>query len=180
MRQTMANRSQAPVILALVILTLGTLALLAALPARADDNANPADVATLRACEDRGGETCSGTVSAACQETTEGGQTTVGIVDCAFREMRAWDVLLNEELQAMVDMARAADELEAGIFPEHAHFEDALRGAQDAWRAFRDAECGLAYASWGSGSMRHIAGANCILEMTAERTRTLRDMRESY
>jgi uncharacterized protein YecT (DUF1311 family) len=54
---------------------------------------------------------------------------------------------------------------------------DALRDAQRAWIAFRDADCAARYAMWQDGTIRTIVGANCHLTMTAQRTIELRDMR---
>lgn len=149
----------------------------------AAQEAAPQDVAALRGCLQAEGLNavagCAGRLSEACQTSTADGQTTLGMVNCAGRETAAWDVLLNEEYQATRAWAEEADAAEAGS-PQFARAAEALRDAQRAWIGFRDAECGLAYALWGSGSMRTIAGANCLLSMTAERTVTLRAMREAF
>ena len=65
---------------------------------------------------------------------------------------------------------RADDTQEAEFFPEFANRADSLLAAQRAWIVLRDADCGLEYAMWGSGSMRQIAGAGCRMQRTAERT----------
>lgn len=49
-----------------------------------------------------------------------------------------------------------------------------VENAQRAWLAFREAECLMAYAGWGGGSMRNIASSACDLRMTAERAVALR------
>lgn len=121
---------------------------------------------------------CIGALSEACRAGEDGGETTMGIVTCALAELRAWDVLLNEEYKATRDWAVALDAETVGTFPEFANLADSLLEAQRAWIAYRDAECGLAYALWGSGSMRNIASSNCQMSMTAERTIQLRGMRE--
>jgi uncharacterized protein YecT (DUF1311 family) len=158
-------------------------AALAAHPAAAEDAA-PQDVAAVRGCFEAGGlnavAACAGRLSEACQSSAADGQTTLGMVNCAQRETAAWDVLLNEEYRATRAWAETADAAEAVSFPEFARMAEALRDAQRAWIRFRDAECGLAHALLGSGSMRAIAGANCLLSMTAERTVTLRAMREAF
>ena len=74
--------------------------------------------------------------------------------------------------------AKAGDADDMANFPEFANRADSLRAAQRAWIAFRDAECGLEYALWGSGSMRNIAGTDCLMHMAAERTIELRAKRE--
>ncbi len=139
----------------------------------------------LRACyesaEDYAGKTdCIGSVSAKCQEVEEGGYSTFGMSSCNNDEYLAWDVLLNEEYQATKAAFEAWDKDEAEFFPEYARRVETLRDAQRAWITFRDAECELEYAIWGSGSMRHIMGTACNVDMTAERTIELWSMRVNY
>lgn len=121
---------------------------------------------------------CIGAASAQCMEETDGGQTTIGMAMCLQAETQAWDAALNAEYGATMAWAKALDEDEAEYFPEFANRAEALRDAQRAWISFRDGECGFAYAQWGSGSMRHIAGNSCLLQMTAERAIRLFEMRQ--
>jgi uncharacterized protein YecT (DUF1311 family) len=123
---------------------------------------------------------CVGKVSGACMTGEEGGETTLGMSMCMAAETELWDGVLNAEYRETMDFAKAMDADEAQLFPEFAGRAEALREAQRAWVAFRDAECRLAYAQWGSGSMRHIAGSECMMRMTAERALELRDMRETF
>lgn len=122
---------------------------------------------------------CLGAVSKPCM-AQPGGETTLGITMCASAEAQVWDKFLNAEYKALMAFSKAMDVDEAAYFPEYAKREENLRAAQRAWIAYRDAECGLAYALWGSGSMRNIAGSDCIMQMTAERTIELIDMREQF
>ena len=121
---------------------------------------------------------CLGTLSEACMTEELGGETTLGIAFCLNAEMQVWDRLLNAEYKATMDWARAMDDDERELFPEFAKRVDSLRTAQRAWIAFRDAECALAYAQWGSGSMRTIAGNECLMELTARRTIELLQLRD--
>lgn len=134
--------------------------------------ANAADGAALRAC--------IGRMSTACMDGQEGGHTTLGMTSCLNAEARVWDGVLNAEYKASRAFAKAMDADEAAYFPEFARRAEALLAAQRAWIAFRDAECDLAHAEWGSGSMRNIAWADCQMQMTAERAIELRDMRETF
>ena len=140
------------------------------------EEALPADLALVRSCLTEAGGACIGEVSERCRSETWSGDTTQGIVACAGRETAAWDVLLNEEYRATRAWAEEVDRAEA--VPEFAQAAQGLLSAQRAWIVFRDAECALTYAWWGSGSLRHVAAANCRMVMTAERTRALRAMRE--
>ncbi len=136
---------------------LAALVLHAAYPAAADD------AGTLDVClsQNRDNPTaCYGVVADPCQQATK--QTTLDIVACMGRETAAWDALLNrwyKELKAPLDEPSA----------------EALRDAQRAWIAFRDADCAFAYTRWGDGSMRNVAGAYCQRDRTAGRAIELRD-----
>jgi uncharacterized protein YecT (DUF1311 family) len=45
-----------------------------------------------------------------------------------------------------------------------------LDTAQNAWQAYRKAQCGDVYDYWGMASYRHRASAQCTLELTRQRT----------
>lgn len=116
---------------------------------------------------------CLGAASNACQGQA-GGSTTIGISECIMAETAVWDELLNEaygdlraEFGAQEDVPGEASGADLKI---------ALRDAQRAWIAFRDADCGLAYSMWLGGSIRTIVSANCQLTHTASRALALRDM----
>ncbi len=126
-----------------------------------------------------GGRACVGTGSSACFEGAPDGQTTVGMMSCLIAERDAWDVLLNAEYARARNAARAADEAERASMPEYAQRVEQLLTAQRAWIAYRDANCAMEYGAWGGGSMRVIAGADCHLRMTAERTLELRAYRQT-
>ena len=122
---------------------------------------------------------CVGTISRACMGEEEGGETTRGMSTCLHSETVVWDEFLNREYALSMNWAKTADEDDKPIFPEFANRAKSLRDAQRAWIAFRDAECGFEYAIWGAGSMRHISGADCLLQMTADRTVALVNLRET-
>lgn len=121
-------------------------------------------------------ESCVGLMASTCMESEEGGHSTLGMTFCTWGEAQVWDRYLNIEYRETMAALRAMDADTAVHFPEFANRAESLREAQRAWIAFRDAECGLAYAMWGSGSMRNIASANCRLEMVSERAIELRNL----
>jgi uncharacterized protein YecT (DUF1311 family) len=121
---------------------------------------------------------CVGQGSTICMETKANGYTTVGMMFCTLAEYEAWDRLLNRDYGPVMDNMRRLDAEEAEYFPEFANRADALRDAQRAWIPLRDAQCSLEYAMWGSGSMRQIAGASCLLDLTAKRVVYLRFLGE--
>lgn len=117
--------------------------------------------------------TCLGQASGQCQELP-GGSTTIGISECIQAETAEWDAILNEEYKATQQVNEAAD---TDGLSQVMDRSDALRDAQRAWIAFRDADCGARYAMWQDGTIRTIVAANCHLTMTAQRAIELRDMR---
>ena len=119
-------------------------------------------------------EACQGIAASACFEGAPDGQTTYGMMQCLISEGGAWDAILNREYGRARDWARQRDAEDAGGPTESAR-EQTLRDAQRAWIAFRDANCAMEYAAWGAGSMRMIAGADCVNRMTFERVLDLRD-----
>ncbi|SPH17315.1 hypothetical protein DEA8626_00833 [Defluviimonas aquaemixtae] len=108
---------------------------------------------------------CLGAAATACQSATPDGETTLGITACIQAETQVWDEILNREYRET-----------RGHISSQPGLADQLLAAQRAWIAFRDAECGLAYSLWLDGSMRTIAAANCLLDLTARRSFELRDM----
>ena len=124
-------------------------------------------------------DTCFGAGAAACFEGAPDGQTTVGMMFCLLAEGNAWDRILNEEYAGARSAARAVDDAERANFPEYAVRADQMQAAQRAWIAFRDANCTMEYGIWGAGSMRQITGADCRLQMTAQRAVELHGYRQT-
>ena len=118
---------------------------------------------------------CIGAAAAMCMEDEADGETTFGMMTCLMAENHAWDVMLNVEYAKARDHATALDAADQADFPEFAIRADQVQNAQRAWIAFRDANCAMAYGLWGAGSLRQIAGADCLLQMTATQTLALRD-----
>ncbi|UWQ17831.1 lysozyme inhibitor LprI family protein [Jannaschia sp. M317] len=122
---------------------------------------------------------CKGLAARLCMDTTEGGHTTLGMTECNAMETGLWDDLLNADWPAHRAWAEAEDAEDAKFFGDQFSARAAsLLAAQRAWIAFRDAECGLDHAIWGSGSMRHIIHSACMSEMTADRVIRLRGLTE--
>lgn len=117
------------------------------------------------------GAECIGTASSQCQAQNVGGYSTAGMANCTAQETAAWDDLLNREYRALrADLDRRDD----GVGMDRS---DALRDAQRAWIAYRDAECTLQWARYQEGTIRTLIAGGCQLDFTAGRTLELRDMR---
>ncbi len=137
------------------------------------------DPASVKACLADGGGPEAGCIGAAaelCMERTEGGFSTAGMSECTGAETGVWDRLLNEtyrSLRADLDGADARDKPSGGQGIDRS---DALRDAQRAWIAYRDAECRLRWAQFQDGTIRSTIAAGCHLDFTARRAFELRDM----
>lgn len=156
-------------------LILGFAALLSAgAPLAAGAAGDLIDRARVMACyqehiEAREALNCIGAAAAACQEIHTDqfeGSTTVGIAACLSAETEVWDDVLNTNygLRRAEMMAQDA-EYGAPLIGRG----EALRNAQRAWIAFRDAECLRLYSEHQDGTLRSIIGASCHLTLTAKR-----------
>ena len=103
----------------------------------------------------------AGTVSAAeqwmpdqrfCTEQ----ENTMSIVQCLQERTDFWDKRLNRAWKAV--NASLASEPQRVV---------ALKAAEQAWLKFRDANCAFQYSQ--GGTIRQIATAGCMLEMTQNR-----------
>lgn len=165
------------------VLVVAALTAVCAQPGLATEHEVGAYGSTLTTCYakavDRSGrQACMGQMAQLCMDSQDGGHTTLGMSSCLNAEAQVWDQFLNDEYTMTMASSKALDVDEAEYFPEFAKRAEHLRAAQRAWIAFRDAECALAYAQWGSGSMRSIAYADCMMTMTGTRALELRAMRE--
>ena len=125
---------------------------------------NPAQVGAcfMQAFRDGADASCIGAASGTCMEQP-GGYSTQGMSACTSAETELWDGYLNREYKARM----------AEITPDQ---KTALRDAQRAWIAFRDADCGLQYQMCIDGTMRSNIYTGCMLDMTARRALALRDL----
>jgi uncharacterized protein YecT (DUF1311 family) len=94
---------------------------------------------------------CVGLISDPCID-----KDTATAVACQERETRIWDELLNRAFQE----ARAHLDSAAG---------GALKDAQHAWIAFRDAKCTVSGKVYGDGTMATIMVADCKRTETGRR-----------
>ena len=86
-----------------------------------------------------------------------GGETTVGMITCIGEEYEVWDARLNDVYRALrPNLSEAASA--------------ALREAQLAWIASRDADCALDALQFEGGTMGRVIAADCMMTLTAKRT----------
>ena len=83
-------------------------------------------------------------------------ETTVSIVQCLQQRTDFWDKRLNQAWKAV--NASLASEPQRVL---------ALKAAEQAWLKFREANCSFQYSQ--GGTIRQIAFASCMLEMTQNR-----------
>lgn len=102
----------------------------------------------------------------ACMDTSEG-STTLGMIQCTDTATKAWDVELNKAYKALM----------AQLEPDNA---TALKEAQRAWIAYRDADIKAIYGMLGQqdGTLWRITAAGRVLDLTESRARQLMDRSE--
>jgi uncharacterized protein YecT (DUF1311 family) len=133
---------------------LAIAAIATAAPKPAD--APVADRAVVQKClTDKNARGCIGKIAKACQ-AAPGGETTMGMMECTGRERAVWD----EHLNASYKM------LQGKATPSQA---SALKQAQQAWIAYRDARCGFEASRYEGGSLAGVIAGDCLMEVTAER-----------
>lgn len=172
--------------------TLLTAIILAAMPPAvlcAQEAAMPEDVALLQACIDElvprptqpptlPADSCGGVVANNCQ-SPPGVMDTISIGKCIARETRAWEVLMTDAFETALSVAKQ-DDVRAGRSPTHRRsFEQNLRTAQTAWRAYRDNHCNVVWHASG-GTIRSLHSASCDAQLTGERVLFLRSLTGAY
>lgn len=160
------------------LLSLAMAAWLAASPAGAQDSIEPAqparpqDIAEIDTClsmaENEGADAnrCISVVGQVCLES-EQGTDEASVVACMRREASAWIAILKDQWPKMVTYAKEADALSGATGAESR--AQTLRKAQDAWLAWRDAECANAFARGQSEDEGPLFAATCLLDKTARR-----------
>ncbi|SOY88315.1 lysozyme inhibitor LprI family protein [Cupriavidus taiwanensis] len=102
----------------------------------------------------------NGGLSADYERCTGKAVSTADMLGCAAQEMRVQDAALNGAYQSLLRRLEA---------PRTGQ----LRVAQRVWLEYRQANCAFV-SNPGGGSAARLAGASCMLEMTAARVRELR------
>ena len=87
-------------------------------------------------------------------------QTTMSIIHCNLEELELWETLLLERLQSLMASGKGNDPL---------LFKETLTASQEAWKAYRDAECEHKASLYLGGSLAGIVSTTCHLKITAER-----------
>ena len=82
--------------------------------------------------------------------------------DCAGREYKGADATLNQVYRQLV--AKLDDEEKSE-----------LKDAQTAWLKYRDANCDFVADQYKGGTIRPMIHANCLADVTRNRTAELRD-----
>jgi uncharacterized protein YecT (DUF1311 family) len=91
-------------------------------------------------------------------------QTQLGLNKCADAEFQRADKALNDSYRAALGRLAGDD---------YAKQRQLLRVAEQAWVAFRDAECRFAVSSTENGSIYPMENLICLTEETLKRTRTI-------
>ncbi|SDZ04584.1 Uncharacterized conserved protein YecT, DUF1311 family [Jannaschia faecimaris] len=140
------------------------LALLVAVPAAAQDV--PFDQTQVQACLDSASpSTCVGDEAAACSAQTG---SNVGYGFCLRAELTFWDAELNRVYGVLIDLTEAQDAELKSYGSAAPAMTPALRAAQRAWIAWRDAQCDFIRTTFGGGTGGNPAATDCLMRLTAE------------
>lgn len=99
--------------------------------------------------------------------------STVEMNFCADKDYQAADKELNKAYDAALASTKSRDDEK----PYDAKsFEEAMRAAQRAWVAYRDADCkDLIAQEWSGGTGTTAASLGCMTEKTIQRTKELKE-----
>ncbi|QYJ01749.1 DUF1311 domain-containing protein [Thalassovita mediterranea] len=121
---------------------------------------------------DRDRQSCVGKMYDACPGNAG---STLEMVTCITDETAFWDARLNQVYRELMALYQQQD----------AEFDDAynmaarLRETQRGWIEWRDLKCRFAYDEFRGGTLGRITGADCIMNMTAERAFELEDLKDA-
>jgi len=90
--------------------------------------------------------------------------TTYDTGQCLIKVSKKVDAELNATYQSCIER-----------WTQDSNSVDALRKAERAWMAYRDANCGAERATYGFGSMGPNIGAFCRIRLTRERIDEIRE-----
>jgi uncharacterized protein YecT (DUF1311 family) len=148
-----------------------------AVPARADDAANPwlapAKVrTTIAACvaknkqddsSTKASHDCTDRYMTSCDSA--GGDSTVAMVTCGSAVLDYWNTVVAARAKTL--LARKNPGLAAYV-----------RSSDGAWRAYRTSRCGM-YGHF-DGTMWGPVGVGCMIDLTVDRATDLIDLGENY
>ncbi len=90
------------------------------------------------------------------------GTTTLEINACFAARLERAEERMNRYLQAALQNNAGAPSVAA-----------AIEASQQAFLAYRNAECGAVYEDWKDGTIRTVMALSCQIELTDRRTRTI-------
>lgn len=156
--------------------TLALTALILGTPALAEE-APALDTAAMQSCLDAAAEpvgkyACIGMASDACQQVP-GHDSTAGMTECLGAERGWWDARLNETYDKLMASHRDTDKATEGVAGAQPQ-APALRAAERAWLAYRDAECAYQQGFFAGGSGAGPAVLLCEMDLTGRRAIDLR------
>ncbi len=111
---------------------------------------------------------CIGKAAAHCSQNSLGGETSFGMGGCLEKELIYWDAALNSAYLALIEQVRQIDADAEKNEWRVAKQVPALRKAQRAWIAYRDATCEYEYATWSGGTGGGPALLSCLMTLTGE------------
>jgi uncharacterized protein YecT (DUF1311 family) len=123
-------------------------------------------------------EQCIGAVEGPCLEEP-GGESTIGMKNCAGREIDAWDERLNATYRKVMagPLAQIRTQRMDGAGSRSVTGAEIIRDAQRAWLAARVKKCTAAGLPMEGGTGEGLLYLRCFLRETAQQTLWLEDLR---
>ena len=97
------------------------------------------------------------------EDCTRTALTELEMERCAARSLEAADESLNRTYRSVISELSPAQ-------------SRGLRAAQRAWVTYRDLDCASVRTGYGTGTGATLAGLNCLVRHTEDRTAQLRDL----
>ena len=121
---------------------------------------------------DRDRQSCVGKMYDACPGNAG---STLEMVTCITDETAFWDARLNQVYRELMALYQQQD----SEFGDDYNMAARLRETQRGWIEWRDLKCRFAYDEFRGGTLGRITGADCIMNMTAERAFELEDLKDA-
>ena len=116
-------------------------------------------------------EGCVGVIATPCLQDAV---STNDMVSCTARETDFWDARLNVKYNELRGAYMQQDRDEPDGYIQMAPL---LKSTQLQWIQWRDAKCkGFEFNRFRGGTLGRVTGADCLMEMTAERVFELEDL----
>ena len=105
-------------------------------------------------------------------------QTQSEMTECADREYRTADLVMNQQWCVTLKVVQEQDRELDRTYDKRPGYAAQLLASQRAWLQFRDSHCAIEGYAMRGGSAEPMLVSSCLAELTRMRTRQLRSVAE--